>query len=79
MEGFCRSGSFDTTRERFELLRRIPKADWTAALVTQIREAANTNTQIHHAYIQDGTGSSMAGPAAIEELLLAEGSSGIAS
>ena len=72
--GFCRSGSFDTTRARLQLLERIPRRDWTPELARTLREAASTNTQIFAARIQPVSGGpSLDGPAAIEELLARNG------
>jgi hypothetical protein len=51
VDAFCGSQSFDIVRERFELLRLIPKQVWTPDHFARLDEAACENNQIENGVI----------------------------
>ena len=53
VEAFCSSGSFDTTRRRFELLTLIPRNAWTASHTEALQSAAENNPQVREAQLPD--------------------------
>jgi hypothetical protein len=64
VKGFAESNSFDMTRERFDLLRRVPASWWTPERVASVRQRAQENTQLSNANLRTG----QPVPDALEEL-----------
>ncbi len=62
---YANSGSYDNTRAAFVLLETIPKDAWTAAMIEQVEQAADANSQVHDAVLPGGREV----PKAAEELL----------
>lgn len=52
---FAKSTSFDSARDGFSLLRRIPKAAWTKELVEETDKALAENPEVKNARYKDGT------------------------
>lgn len=50
---FCASPNYDSTRQRFPLLGRIPIGLWTDSMLRQLEESANRNRQIEQAFLTD--------------------------
>lgn len=46
---YATSGSFDRTRETFPALSQIPANAWTTEMIEEVREAANSNSQVKQA------------------------------
>jgi hypothetical protein len=46
VDAFCRSGSYDIVRRRFELLSLIPKQMWRPEHFERLEKAAEVNNQI---------------------------------
>lgn len=65
VEAFCRSGSFESTRRRFELLSLIPRDAWTHEHFARLERAIEENGQIREAVLPERR----AAPDAIRELL----------
>lgn len=54
VEAFCISGSFETARRRYELLRLIPSAMWEKARRDRVAQALGENTQLRHCTVKVG-------------------------
>jgi hypothetical protein len=54
VDAFCMSGSFETTRRRFDLLRRVPAGAWTPTRQQQVLNACRDNRQIREANLAGG-------------------------
>jgi hypothetical protein len=54
IDAFCASGSFDTARRRFELLRQIPPVAWTPDRRERIETACRDNRQLRDANLAGG-------------------------
>ena len=62
---YSQSGSYESTREAFTLLGKIPKEAWTPEMVNEVEKAADDNPQVKDAVTQKGTKI----PEAVEVLL----------
>lgn len=51
---YTRSGSWESTREAFEILKLISPQDWTPALIDEVDRANKENGQIAHANVING-------------------------
>jgi hypothetical protein len=51
---YSQSGSYDSTREAFTLLGKIPKEAWTPEMVYEIEKAAEDNSQVKDAVSRTG-------------------------
>jgi hypothetical protein len=49
VRAFCESPSYESTRQRFSLLKLIPKSQWTREMTTDLERAAVDNNQISEA------------------------------
>jgi hypothetical protein len=67
VDAFCRSGSFDSTRRRYELLTLVPASAWTNRHFERLEEAAVENRQIREAAI--GAPDPRDAPAVIADLI----------
>jgi TIR domain len=65
VDAFCLSGSFESTRRRFELLTLVPRDAWTVEHLTRLERAIEENGQIREAVLPDR----QAAPDAARELL----------
>jgi hypothetical protein len=69
VEAFCRSGSFDSTRRRWELLKLIPLSAWTEDHFAALKQAAKENSQVREASIEIRPGEYRRAPDVIAELV----------
>ncbi len=69
VEAFCRSGSFDSARRRWELLRLIPSSAWTEAHFARLEAAAKENSQVREAVIEVAPRAHRPAPELIAELV----------
>ena len=53
VDAFCLSGSFESTRRRFELLTLVPRDAWTVEHLTRLERAIEENGQIREAVLAD--------------------------
>jgi hypothetical protein len=66
VRAFCESPSYDSTRQRFPLLRRIPPPLWTSEMFEELEAAAQSNRQISEAGL---TRPSIEAPEAVRQLI----------
>lgn len=72
VEAFCRSGSYDSTRRRWELLKLIPPSVWTEAHFIALETAARENSQVRDGVIETGHYEHRSTPELISELVQRE-------
>jgi hypothetical protein len=54
VEAFCLSGTFDTARRRFEIIKLVPRQAWTHARVEKVKAALESNPQLRAAGLDSG-------------------------
>lgn len=69
LEAFCRSGSFDSARRRWELLKLIPPSSWTEAHFAGLEKAVQDNSQIRDCVIEVSPRQHRPAPELIAELI----------
>lgn len=73
VDAFTRSGSYEATRRRFELLSLIRPTDWTPDLVHRVETACVENKQVREAGIHREGVPMVFAPEAVRELLRGHG------
>lgn len=69
VEAFCRSGSYESTRRRWELLKLIPRSAWRDDHFDALKKAATENGQVREAGIEVGPREHRRAPELIAELI----------